>query len=154
MEYKGSRLKKFVGERSGAYTELEKKMRKYRKARKNSSDAEYNLRPLYKDGHNITISVLTALMRETGKSLDFFIDFEPNEIPSTLRSDNVSGNHNVINSNISNDSSLRIEYLTNTIKLKDQLIDEKERNIIQKDSEIAALRKQNNKLIEMLEKLK
>ena len=154
MEYKGSRLKKFVGERSGAYTELEKKMRKYRKARKNSSDAEYNLRPLYKDGHNITISVLTALMRETGKSLDFFIDFEPNEIPNTLRSDNVSGNHNVINSNISNDSSLRIEYLTNTIKLKDQLIDEKERNIIQKDSEIAALRKQNNKLIEMLEKLK
>ena len=154
MEYKGSRLKKFVGERSGAYTELEKKMRKYRKARKNSSDAEYNLRPLYKDGHNITISVLTALMRETGKPLDFFIDFEPNEIPNTLRSDNVSGNHNVINSNISNDSSLRIEYLTNTIKLKDQLIDEKERNIIQKDSEIAALRKQNNKLIEMLEKLK
>ena len=154
MEYKGSRLKKFVGERSGAYTELEKKMRKYRKARKNSSDAEYNLRPLYKDGHNITISVLTALMRETGKSLDFFIDFEPNEIPATLRSDNVSGNHNVINSNISNDSSLRIEYLTNTIKLKDQLIDEKERNITQKDSEIAALRKQNNKLIEMLEKLK
>lgn len=154
MEYKGSRLKKFIGERSGAYTELEKKMRKYRKARKNSSNAEYNLRPLYKDGHNITISMLSALMRETGKTLDFFIDFEPNELPATLRSDNVSGNNNVINSSISNDSSLRIEYLNNTIRLKDQIIDEKERNIVQKDSEIVALRKQNDKLITMLEKLK
>ena len=92
MRYVGSRLKALLNQERGRYTELAKSMCKYRRARKNESNKDYNLIPLLSDGHNVTLSTLTGLMRETGKSIEFFVDFEPGEL---LQSHHEIGNHNI-----------------------------------------------------------
>lgn len=135
------------GERGG-YTELAAKMLKYRKPRKNASKEEYSLTPLLKDGHNITLSTLTALMHETGLSIDFFIDFEPGELPP-YRRDGVSGSNNIINSSVSNDLTTKVDHLNEVIRLKDELIADKERIITLKDAEIEQWKKRYDDLIKL-----
>ena len=135
------------GERGG-YTELAAKMLKYRKPRKNASKEEYSLTPLLKDGHNITLSTLTALMHETGLSIDFFIDFEPGELPPCRR-DGVSGSNNIINSSVSNDLTVKVDHLYEVVRLKDELIADKERIITLKDAEIEQWKKRYDDLIKM-----
>lgn len=135
------------GERGG-YTELAAKMLKYRKPRKNASKEEYSLTPLLKDGHNITLSTLTALMHETGLSIDFFIDFEPGELPP-YRRDGVSGSNNIINSSVSNDLTVKVDHLYEVVRLKDELIADKERIITLKDAEIEQWKKRYDDLIKM-----
>lgn len=148
MRYIGSRLQKMLNEKSGSYADLEKRMRKYRRARKNGGSGSYNLQPFLKDDHNITVYLLTALMKETGKPIDFFIDFEDEERPR-MKSDGISGSNNIINSQVtSNDLNVTVHHLQDVLKIKDQLLDEKERNIIQKDAEIANLRKLTDKLLD------
>ena len=77
MKYTGLRLASYLSEERGRYARLADAMAKYRGDRKNASDKKYNLAPLLHDGHNITIKILDGLMKETGKPLDFFIDFGP-----------------------------------------------------------------------------
>ena len=81
MRYIGTRLKQLLKGNRGAYADLAKRMGKYRRARKGEaqSDREYNLVPLMNDGHNITLSTLTGIMRETGKPISYFVEFEPGE---------------------------------------------------------------------------
>lgn len=147
MIYKGSRLKALVQSRGGMYSDLAERMTKYKSKRKNSSDREYRLGVLYADGHNITINTLSALMKETNRPINYFVDFEPNELQSST--EGVSGNNNIINSMVSNDAAQRIEHLTEVVHLKDQLITEKERVIALKDSEIEQWKKRYDDLIKL-----
>lgn len=148
MKYIGSRLKNHLKGERGGYTELAAKMLKYRKPRKNASKEEYSLTPLLKDGHNITLSTLTALMHETGLSIDFFIDFEPGELPP-YRHDGVNGSNNIINSSVSNDLTMKVDHLYEVIRLKDELIADKERIITLKDADIDQWKKRYDELIKL-----
>lgn len=148
MRYIGSRLQKLLKSERGSYTELASKMLKYRKPRKNASKDEYNLVPLFEDGHNVTLSTLTGLMRETGMSIDFFVDFEPGELPS-FRHDGISGSNNIINSTVSNDLSAKVDHLNEIIRLKDELIADKERIITLKDAEIEQWKKRYDDLFKL-----
>lgn len=145
MKYIGTRLKaKLNGER-GAYKELSSKMLKYRKPRKNGSTKEYSLVPYLRDGQNLTLYTLTGLMRETGFPLDFFVDFEPNELPYQWREK--IGNNNIINSAVSNDLTSTVEHLHEIIRMKNEMIADKERIIASKDSELEQWRNRYDKLV-------
>lgn len=148
MKYIGSRLQALLKSERGGYTELAVKMLKYRKPRKNASRDEYNLVPLFEDGHNVTLSTLTGLMRETGMSIEFFVDFEPGELPS-YRRDGVSGSNNIINSSVNNDLTVKVDHLNEVIRLKDELIADKERIITLKDAEIEQWKKRYDDLIKL-----
>lgn len=148
MKYIGSRLQKHLKSERGGYTELAAKMIKYRKPRQNASNEEYSLTPLLKDGHNITLSTLTALMHETGLPIDFFVDFEPGELPP-YRRDGVSGSNNIINSSVSNDLTMKVDHLYEVIRLKDELIADKERIIALKDADIDQWKKRYDELIKL-----
>lgn len=148
MKYVGSRLQALLKTERGSYTELAAKMLKYRKPRQNGSKDEYNLVPLFKDGHNVTLYTLTGLMRETGMSIDFFVDFEPGELPAARR-DGISGSNNIINSSITNDLTLKVDHLNEVIRLKDELIADKERIITLKDAEIEQWKKRYDDLIRL-----
>ncbi len=142
----GSRLQAFLKQERGSYTVLAKKMLKYRKPRKNSGKEEYNLVPLFEDGHNVTLSTLTGLMKETGMPIDFFVDFERGEYPS-LPLSGTAGNNNIINSSVNNDLTVTVEHLHEVIKLKDELIADKERIITLKDAEIEQWKKRYDGLL-------
>jgi hypothetical protein len=148
MKYVGSRLQALLKSERGGYTELAARMLKYRKPRKNASRDEYNLVPLFEDGHNVTLYTLTGLMRETGKSIDFFVDFEPAELPATCNG-GISGSNNVINSSITNDLTIKVDHLNEIIKLKDALLSDKERIITLKDAEIEQWKKRYDDLIRL-----
>ena len=133
MIYKGSRLREYLNGERGGYTDLANRMLKHRKPRKNSSKDEYSLTPYLKDGQNVTLSMLTALMKETGMAIDFFVDFEPGELPSYRRGE-VSGSNNIINSSVSNDLTVKAD---------------KERIITLKDAEIEQWKKRYDDLIKL-----
>ncbi len=152
MRYLGSRLKKMLNAKSGAYTELEKAMRKYRTARKNGKkDGSFNLNPYLEDDHNITIRSLSALMKESGLPLDFFVELEEGEKLSSSNPNGVNGNGNIVNSSVNNDLVPQVHFLQEKISLQEQLLAEKERNINQKDAEIANLKKINDRLMTAFE---
>lgn len=148
MKYIGTRLKQHLKGERGGYTELAARMLKYRKPRKNAASEEYTLTPLLKDGHNITLSTLTALMHETGLSIDFFVDFEPGEL-CIPQHEGVSGSNNIINSSISNDLTIKVDHLNEVIRLKNELIADKERIITLKDAEIEQWKKRYDDLIRL-----
>lgn len=148
MIYKGSRLREYLNGERGGYTDLANRMLKHRKPRKNSSKDEYSLTPYLKDGQNVTLSMLTALMKETGMAIDFFVDFEPGELPSYRRGE-VSGSNNIINSSVSNDLTIKLDHLNEVIRLKDELIADKERIITLKDAEIEQWKKRYDDLIKL-----
>ena len=151
MKYVGTRLKEYLRERRGGYTELAQAMLKYKKPRKNAGREEYNLAPFFIDDHNITIQLLSGLMKETGLSIDFFVDFEPGELPP-MRRDGVTGSNNIINSSISNDLTMKVDHLNEVIRLKDQLIADKERIITLKEAEIEQWKKRYDDLIRLSQK--
>ncbi len=144
MKYRGTRLYKLVQSGRGGYTDLAEKMKKYRKVRKNSSDKPYRIESLYQDGHNITLSTLTALMKETGKPIDFFIDFEPWELSAEhaglLR-------NNMFDNFASDEETERVNHLNEIIHLKNELLKEKERVISMKDAEIEQWKKRIDDLL-------
>ena len=137
MRYIGSRLKEYLKSERGSYTDLAERMQKYRKPRSNGGNAEYSLAPFFRDGHNITISSLTALMKETGMPLDFFVDFEAGEQPRNEQPQGIIGSHNIVNSSLTNDLTMRLDHMNEVIRLKDEMLTDKERIIALKDSEIA-----------------
>ena len=140
----GSRLQALLKKERGSYTTLAQRMQKYRKPRKNGSKDEYNLVPLFDDGHNVTLNTLTGLMRETGLPIDFFVDFEPGELTSCRR-DGIRGS-NVINSPVANDLTVTVKHLNEVVRLKNELIADKERIISLKDSEIEQWKKRYDEL--------
>lgn len=144
MKYRGTRLYKLVQSGRGSYTDLAEKMAKYRKVRKNSSDKPYRIESLYQDDHNITLSTLTALIKETGKPVDFFVDFEPWELSSEH---SVSLHDNIANKYATDEETERINHLNEIIHLKDELLKEKERVISMKDTEIEQLKKRVDDLL-------
>lgn len=148
MKYLGSRLKDLLNSERGRYTELAGKMGKYRKPRSNGSKDEYNLGTLYKDGHNIKLDTLTALLRETGLSIDYFVEFEPGELP-TGRYDSISGSNNIVNSSITNDLTMKMDHLNEVIRLKDEMLVDKERIISLKDEEIRQWKKRYDDLFKL-----
>lgn len=148
MKYIGSRLKEWVKSERGRYKDLATRMAKYRKPRSNAGKDEYNLMPFFKDGHNVTLHILTGLIQETGMPIDFFVDFEPDELPSNQH-DGISGNNNIINSSITNDLTLKVDHLNEVIRLKNELINEKERVITLKDAEIEQWKKRYDDLIKI-----
>ena len=148
MRYIGSRLKEHLKNERGGYTQLAKNMLKYRKPRRNSGKEEYSLAPLLRDGHNITVVTLSALIRETGMPIDFFIDFEPGEL-APGKAESVSGSNNVINSSINNDLTVTVHHLNEVVHLKDEIIADKERIITLKDAEIEQWKKRYDDLIHL-----
>lgn len=144
----GSRLQALLKLERGGYKKLAAQMSKYRKPRANASKDEYNLVPLFEDGHNVTLHTLTGLIHETGKTIDFFVDFEPGELAES-RLDGISGSNNIINSSITNDLTLKVDHLNEIIRLKDELISDKERIITLKDAEIEQWKKRYDDLIRL-----
>lgn len=130
MKYKGSILKKFVQENRGKYTEICVAMLGGKKK---------GLDNYYHDGRNLQLNKLTQLLKATGKPIDFFVEFEPGELPA---GGGIVGNNNFVNSIVGNDMSLRLDHLNEVLELKDQLLKEKERVIAMKDAEIANLKKE------------
>ena len=148
MRYNGTRLKEYLKGRRGGYTELAQAMVKYRRPRKNAGRDEYNLAPFFIDGHNITLDLLGGLMKETGQPIEFFVDFEPGE-RSPYRSEGISGSNNIINSSVTNDLTIKVDHLNEVIRLKDELIADKERIITLKDAEIEQWKKRYDDLIKL-----
>lgn len=138
MYYKGSQLKEYVRSRRGRYTELCLAVFGKKKD---------GLDNYYRDGRNIQIDKLTKIMRATGKPITYFVDFEENELPSASRGNVGMGNNNIINSTISTEAAYQIEHLNEVIRLKDQIIAEKERVITSRDVEIAQWKKRYDDLI-------
>ena len=149
MRYIGTRLKEYLKSERGGYTDLAERMQKYRKPRTNGGNAEYSLAPFLRDGHNITIASLTALMKETGFPLDFFVDFEPSELPRSEQPQGIIGSNNIVNSSLSNDLTLRLDHLNEVLRMKDEMLTDKERIIALKDSEIAQWKKRYDDLIRL-----
>lgn len=148
MRYIGSRLKEYLNAKRGRYTELAQGMMKYRSPRKNSGKNEYNLDPFFDDDHNISLKLLNGLMRETGKPIDFFVDFEPGEL-TQAKLDGVNGNNNIVNSTVTNDLTQKVDHLNEVIHLKDELITDKERIIASKDAEIEQWKKRYDDLLQL-----
>lgn len=145
MKYNGTRLKDYLGMHRGRYTELAQAMLKYRRPRKNAGRDEYNLAPFFRKDHNITLYLLSGLMKETGFPIDFFVDFEPGELTPIVM-DGVNGNNNIVNSTITSDLAQKLDHLNEIIRLKDQIISDKERIITLKDAEIEQWKKRYNDL--------
>ena len=148
MRYIGSRLKEYLNAKRGRYTARAQGMMKYRSPRKNSGKNEYNLDPFFDDGHNISLKLLNGLMHETGKPIGFFVDFEPGELEQA-RMDGINGNNNIINSTVTNDLTQKVDHLSEVIRLKDELIADKERIIASKDAEIEQWKKRYDDLIKL-----
>ena len=141
----GSRLQALLKSERGKYKDLAARMLEYRKPRKNGGNKEYNLLPLYKDGHNITLHTLTGLIRLTGMPLEFFVDFENGELSS---SQSFTGSNNIINSSISTSNmENEISHLREVISLKDQMLADKERIIEMKSSEIEQWKNRYDNLV-------
>jgi hypothetical protein len=128
MKYTGLRLASYLSEERGRYARLADAMVKYRGDRKNASDKKYNLAPLLHDGHNITIKILDGLMKETGKPLDFFIDFE-------------DSSEFIEKEPVSQVQRTEIQHLREVIELKDELQRAKDSTIASMSSEIEQLKK-------------
>ena len=136
MKYLGSNLKKFVKEHRGMYTQICETMLGGKKK---------GLDNYYGDGRNIHIDKLTQLMRATGMPIDYFIEFEPGE----RENKGAVGNNNIINSMVGKDLSIKVDHLNEIIRLKDQIIEEKERNLIMKDQEIELWKKRYDDIIKL-----
>lgn len=137
MEYKGSRLKSFVQANRGKYTEICMAMLGGKKK---------GLDNYYHDGRNIQINKLSQLLKATGKPVDYFVEFEPGEFPS---GGGAVGNNNIVNSIVGNDLSMKLDHLNEIVKLKDQIIQEKERNLAMKDKEIELWKKRYDDAIKL-----
>lgn len=120
MIYKGSRLQKLVSEKRGFHAKLTKLLASRTNAK------SYNLSLLYQDGRNVTLSTLTDLLKVTGCSIDYFVDFEPSELPNQKQPNSVSGSNNIVNSTVTSDLTLKIDHLNEVIDLKDQIIQSKD----------------------------
>lgn len=139
MKYKGSRLKEYVRTHRGMYTDLCVAMLGGKKK---------GLDNYYRDDKNIMLDNLTALLKATGKSVDFFVEFEPGELP-TSAAPNFSGNNNIINSMVGNDLTAKVEHLSEIITLKDKLISEKEKVILLQANEIELWKKRYDDIIKL-----
>ena len=128
MKYTGLRLASYLSEERGRYARLADAMVKYRGDRKNASDKKYNLAPLLHDGHNITIKILDGLMKETGKPLEFFIDFE-------------DGSEIIEKEPASQVQRTEIQHLREVIELKNEILRAKDSVIASMSSEIEQLKK-------------
>lgn len=149
MKYIGSRLRKLVKEERGGYHDLAVRMLKHRAPRVNGAKDEYNLVPLFRDGHNLTLSTLSAIMLETGMPITYFVDFEPGELPP-LYSSGINGSNNVINSSISNDLTAKVDHLNEVIRLKDTMIADKDKLLAMKDVEIEQWKKRLDDVIDLV----
>lgn len=131
MKYKGSKLKEWVRNHRGAYTDICVAMLGGKKK---------GLDNYYDDDKNISIDKLSLLLRATGLPIDYFVEFEDGELPNYGERPSI-GNHNVINSMVGRDLTEKVEHLNEVISLKDQIIVEKERQIALKDQEISLWKK-------------
>jgi hypothetical protein len=131
MKYKGSKLKEWVQSHRGAYTDICIAMLGGRKK---------GLDNYYADDKNISIDKLSAVLRATGLSIDYFVEFEEGEFPSPGNTPTI-GNHNVINSMVGRDLTEKVEHLNEVISLKNQIIIEKEKQLAMKDQEIMLWKK-------------
>lgn len=131
MKYKGSKLKMYVKQHRGAYTDICTAILGGKKK---------GLDQYYHDDHNISIEKLSALMAATGLPIDFFCEFAPGELPQTASS-GVTGNNNIVNSMVGSDLAQKVEHLNEVIHLKDQLLAEKDTVIAMKDSQLELWKK-------------
>lgn len=138
MKYKGSNLKRFVNEHRGMYTQICETMLGGKKG----------LDSYYHDDKNVRIETLSKLMKATGMPLSYFVEMEPGEV-SGLSNGDVGNNNNIIQNFVGNDLSKEVDHLTTVIKLKDELLQEKERLIIFKDSVIESWKKKYDDLIKL-----
>ena len=81
--------------------------------------------------------------------LDFFVDFEAGEQPRNEQPQGIIGSHNIVNSSLTNDLTMRLDHMNEVIRLKDEMLTDKERIIALKDSEIAQWKKRYDDLIRL-----
>lgn len=112
MEYLGSKLKRFVQDHRGMYTQICETMLGGKKK---------GLDNYYQDGRNIRIDSLTRLLKATGMPLEYFVRFEPGELQSV--SGCVGDNNININNSQVGDLNQKLEHVNEVLALKDQIID-------------------------------
>lgn len=137
MRYNGDRLRKLLtgnaALRDQVYAYLNKGNRK-------------GLDYYYGVDINITIGKLSDIMAATKKPIEFFVDFEEGEHQESGR---VSGTGNVVNSTVVQGDAT-VNHLREVIRLKDEIISEKERIINIKDERIASINKKYDDVLALI----
>ncbi|MCH3994127.1 MAG: hypothetical protein LKE54_03580 [Prevotella sp.] len=138
--YKGSRLHDLCLAQRGLSTQLSLALF----GKKKGIDRYYH------DGINITIDMLEKIAMNTGKSVDYFLEYKHTS-DGLKESSSVNGNNNIVNSPMANEAMAKIDHLNEVIKLKDDLIVRDKQLIETKDVVIKSLRDTINDYIKLLQ---
>lgn len=137
MRYTGERLRALLTGNSALRAQCYASM---------GTDKKKGIEYFYGTGINITIKKLSEIMHACQKPIDFFIDFEEGERSTD---GHVSGTGNVVNSTIVSNNE-KITHMQEVLKLKEDIINEKERVILMKDAQIELQNKRYDELIALI----
>ncbi|MBR6592378.1 MAG: hypothetical protein IKK81_07165 [Prevotella sp.] len=138
MRYTGERLRSLLNGNSG--------LRKQVYASLNTGGKKKGIEYFYGNDLNITLKKLSAIMHATKKPIEFFVDFEDGE---RIMDGRVSGTGNVVNSTIVNNDD-EVNHMKEILKLKEELLNEKERIIALKDGQIEYQNKRYDELLALI----
>ena len=141
--YKGSRLRELTKNERGLGAQLSREM-----FSKNKGIERY-----YKDGVNLTIDKLEKIAIGTGKSVEYFLDYQrPFQSTSSINP-HVFGDNNIVNSPNANDAIEKIEHLNRVIKLQEEIIKSDKEIISSKDVIISTLKERINDQIKLIKEM-
>lgn len=142
--YKGSRLRELTQNERGLGAKLSREI-----FSKNKGIERY-----YKDGVNLTIDKLEKIAIGTGKSVEYFLDYQrPSQTTSSINP-HVYGDNNIVNSPNANDALQKIEHLNKVIKLQEEIIQSDKELIASKDVIISTLKERINDHIKLMKEMR
>ena len=141
--YKGSRLRELTKKERGLGAQLSREM-----FSKNKGIERY-----YKDGVNLTIDKLEKIAIGTGKSVEYFLDYQRPSQSTSIINPHVYGVNNIVNSPNANDAIEKIEHLNRVIKLQEEIIKSDKEIISSKDVIISTLKERINDQIKLIKEM-
>lgn len=141
--YKGSRLRELTKNERGLGAQLSREM-----FSKNKGIERY-----YKDGVNLTIDKLEKIAIGTGKSVEYFLDYQRPSQSTSIINPHVYGDNNIVNSPNANDAIEKIEHLNRVIKLQEEIIKSDKEIISSKDVIISTLKERINDQIKLIKEM-
>lgn len=140
--YVGSRLHDLCKQERGLGAKLSRAIFK-----KNKGIERY-----YRDGMDITVSSLEKIAIATGKSVEYFLDYQHPDgaSPSTSQ---VYGSNNIVNSPHANEAIEKIEHLNQVIKLQEDIIKADRESMDAKDELIHSLKERINDYIKLMQEM-
>lgn len=141
--YKGSRLRELTKNERGLGAQLSREM-----FSKNKGIERY-----YKDGVNLTIDKLEKIAIGTGKSVEYFLDYQRPSQSTSIINPHVYGDNNIVNPPNANDAIEKIEHLNRVIKLQEEIIKSYKEIISSKDVIISTLKERINDQIKLIKEM-